>query len=145
VTLRRYAPMKKSAGTQWPREIVDAAYALHGGCVGPKAGMPGECTGQLEPDHIRASGAIGKKSRSTLDNCAPLCGAHHRLKTREGRTWRPRLIEVVERAISGELVAGPCAHVEPQHGCVSCMRRADPLQLSETGWAPGELMEMYGK
>lgn len=135
--LRRYSPIKPSRGTQWPPEVVIAAHELHHWrCLGAVVGMPGDCAGQLEPDHIRASGAIGKKSRSTLDNCAPMCSVHHRLKTREGRTWRPKLIEAVERAMSGELVAGmECGHADPNASCAACeVRRrllADPMQLPE--------------
>jgi hypothetical protein len=130
--LRRYSPMKPSRGTVWPPEVVEAAYTLHRGCLGARVGMPGDCAGQLEPDHVRASGAIGKKSRSTLDNCAPLCSVHHRLKTHEGRKWRPLLIEAIERALSGELVAGDCGHVDPNANCFVCLRRTDPMQLPET-------------
>jgi hypothetical protein len=113
MTLRRYSPINPSRGTVWPPDVVDAAYRLHGGCLGPVVGMPGDCVGQLEPDHIRASGGMGMKSRSTLDNCAPLCSAHHRLKTSYGRTWRPLLIEAVERALTDE----HAAHVDPCPGC----------------------------
>ena len=126
--MRRYAPLKPSLGTRWDPAVVQEANELHHWrCLGAVVGMPGDCAGQLEPDHIRASGAVGKKSRSTLDNCAPLCGVHHRLKTREGRTWRPRLIEAVERALSGD-----CGHVEPVHGCPGPCNRADPMQMRET-------------
>lgn len=122
--MRRYAPLKPSQGTVWPREVVEAAHRLHGGCLGPIVGMPEPCYGALEPDHIRASGAIGKKSRSTLDNLAPLCGVHHRRKTREGKTWRPRLIEAVDRALENG-----CPHVEPEWGCVFCVQPADPYPI----------------
>ena len=97
--LRRYSPLRPSKGTQWPPEVVEAARRLHGLCMGPAVGMPGACEGSSEPDHIRASGALGKKSRSTLDNCAPLCSVHHRLKTREGRSWRPKLIDKIDERL----------------------------------------------
>lgn len=126
--LRRYAPIKPSLGTRWDPAVVQQANELHRWrCLGAVVGMPGECAGQLEPDHIRASGAMGMKSRSTLDNCAPMCSEHHRLKTREGRTWRPLLIEAVERALSGD-----CGHVDPHPSCSGPCNRADPLQLGET-------------
>ena len=125
--MRRYSPMKPSLGTRWDPAIVTEAVLLHRGrCLGAVVGMPGPCSGALEPDHIRASGAMGMKSRSSVDNCAPMCGVHHRLKTREGRTWRPLLIEAVERAIEDG-----CSHVDPVFGCASCRRRADPMQLPE--------------
>ena len=93
---RGYKPIKPSKGTTWPVEVREAAYARDNGCVGPLVGMLGECCGGIELDHIRASGGIGMKSRSTLDNAASLCGAHHRIKTNSGRIWRPVLLEYVE-------------------------------------------------
>lgn len=127
--LRRYAPLKPSKGTTWPPEIRDEAMRLHRGrCIGPAAGMPGECAGGIELDHIRASGAIGKKSPSVVANAAPLCGSHHRLKTREGRTWRPALIEVVDARLA---LGTDCGHVDPVFGCPECAKRADPLTLGE--------------
>ena len=130
MTLRRYAPIKPSRGTVWPPDVVEAARRLHGPCMGPAVVMPGPCEGSSEPDHIRASGAIGKKSRSTLDNCAPLCSIHHRLKTREGRTWRPKLIELVDLRLARALEVD-CGHVDPRHDCPVCRRRSDPLTLRE--------------
>jgi hypothetical protein len=115
--VRRYTNIKPSKGTTWPVEVREAAYARDQGCLGPRVGMPGECAGEVELDHIRASGAIGMKSRSTLDNAASLCGTHHRIKTNAGRTWRPLLIDLVERLMSGD-----CAHVDPVSGCPSCRR-----------------------
>jgi hypothetical protein len=106
--LRRYAPIAASVGTGWPTPVRMAAYARDQGCLGPRVGMPGPCAGQVELDHIRASGAVGKKSRSTLDNAASLCGTHHRLKTNAGRTWRTPLIDWVD------LRSDPhAAHVDP--------------------------------
>jgi hypothetical protein len=109
--VRRYAPIAPSKGTVWPVEVREAAYARDKGCLGPRAGMPGPCQGEIELDHIRASGGIGMKSRSTLDNAASLCGAHHRVKTNAGRTWRPRLLDLIDHT-----------HVEPVHGCPDCYR-----------------------
>ena len=63
--------------------------------------MPGDCTlGTTELDHIRGSGAMGRKSASVATNGARLCWWHHSLKTREGRTWRLRLLDVVARLAS---------------------------------------------
>lgn len=95
MTLRRYAPIKPSRGTQWPGEVRAAIYLRDGWCVGPRAGFAGECAGSLEVDHIRASGAIGMKSRSALDNGAILCSEHHRWKTEHGREARPMLLDYV--------------------------------------------------
>ena len=93
--MRRYAPMKVSLGTRWPTEVRAHVYGHQPRCVGPEAGMPGPCEGGDELDHVRASGGVGMKSLSIAVNGARLCGAHHRLKTREGRTWRPRLLSVI--------------------------------------------------
>ena len=99
MTLRRYAPMKQSAGTRWPPDVLADLRLRDRGCVGPIVGMPGDCFGALEPDHVRASGGISMKSRSTLDNGAMLCSTHHRLKTDHGREWRPRLIDYIDGRI----------------------------------------------
>lgn len=132
--MRRYAGLKPSLGTRWDPAIVEEANRLHRNrCLGAVVGMPGECSGQLEPDHIRASGGLGMKSRSTLDNCAPMCGEHHRRKTREGRTWRPRLIEAVMAAMAGIPVIEDCGHVDPHPSCSGPCNRADPMQLRATG------------
>jgi hypothetical protein len=91
--IRRYSPMKPSAGTRIPdqeRRRVEERDRL---CAGYVVGMPGPCAGQLELDHVRASGGLGLKSRSTADNLVRLCGAHHRLRTENGRKWRPILLD----------------------------------------------------
>ena len=126
--LRRYTPLKAGPGTHFPPEIVQEALVLHGGCLGPRVGMPGRCDGPIDPDHIRASKALGRKSRSTLDNCAPLCRfVHHRLKTAEGRKWRPKLIEAVDDALARR--SDDCHHVDIVSQCPSCRRRMDPLTV----------------
>jgi hypothetical protein len=108
VTLRRYAPIKPSRGTTWPIDVRRAIEARDPWCVGPLVGMPGECAGPPELDHVRASHAIGMKSRSTVDNGVRLCGFHHRIKTNAGRTWRPALLDYLAR------VEDPhAAHVDP--------------------------------
>ena len=69
-------------------------------CAFTRLGIPHECFGRLELDHVRASGGLGLRSRSTPDNLALLCPVAHRLKTLEGRRWRPVLlawIEIAER------------------------------------------------
>lgn len=96
MTLRRYAPMRRSTGTVIPlslrREVLAAD---QGRCVGPLVGMPGECFGSLELDHVRASGGISMKSSTSLDNLVAMCSTHHRVKTEAGREWRPRLLRYV--------------------------------------------------
>jgi hypothetical protein len=59
--------------------------------------MPDVCLGAVQLDHVRASGALGAKSASTLDNAASLCIRHHDQKTREGRRWRPVLLDWIDR------------------------------------------------
>ena len=96
MTLRRYAPMKPSRGTVWPSLVRRVITARDGGyCVGPRAGLPDlGCMGTpIEIDHVRASGGISMKSRSTVDNGALLCPVCHRWKTDHGRDARPLLID----------------------------------------------------
>lgn len=94
--LRRYAPLSASRGTVIPGELRVAVFTSDGGCVGPRIGMPGDCAGSLEPDHVRASHGMGMKSPTTLDNLVSLCSAHHRMKTEAGRIWRPLLLAYLE-------------------------------------------------
>jgi hypothetical protein len=67
-------------------------------CVFTRLGIPHDCFGQLELDHVRASGGLGLRSRSTSDNLVLLCPSAHRLKTLAGRRWRPVLLAWIERA-----------------------------------------------
>jgi len=113
----RRSSLKPSRGTVWPPDVARAIEERDGyRCVGPRVGMPGVCEGPPEKDHVRASGAVGLKSRSTLDNGVLLCSnTHHPLKTREGRTWRPVLIDYLAS------VADPhAACIDP---CPSCPAR----------------------
>lgn len=138
--MRRYAPMKQGTGTVWPSEVRVHVSSHQPGCLGPVAGMPGPCGGSVELDHIRASGAIGKKSKSIAVNGARLCGLHHRTKTEAGKTWRPVLLRLVS------LLHGDCAdcraenlreygvpleaehaHVDPVYGCRDCPVTVPPL------------------
>lgn len=105
MTLRRYTPLRARKAYRPPRPVDPIPPDVRryvrerdGGCVGPRIGMPGGCSGPTDPDHVRASGALGRKSRSTADNLASLCRyVHHDLKTREGKKWRPALIAYLER------------------------------------------------
>ena len=99
MSLRRYKPLKQSSGTTWPVPTREAILARDKGCVGPRLGFPGECFGALELDHVRASHGIGMKSDSVESNGVALCSNHHRMKTLEGRVYRPLLIAyLAERA-----------------------------------------------
>ncbi len=92
MTLRRYAPMKPSRGTVIPHELRVLVFRRDGICKGADL-FPGDCAGPLEVDHVRASGGMGMKSRTELDNLVSLCGSHHRWKTEHGKTARPLLLE----------------------------------------------------
>lgn len=95
MTLRRYAQMKKSAGTVIPTAVRQAVRDRDQGCVGPRVGMPGDCFGGLELDHVK-TGGMGRKSPSTVDGLATLCSIHHRWKTEHGREARPALLRYLE-------------------------------------------------
>lgn len=98
MTLRRYAPMRRSTGTVIPLSLRREVLAADNGCVGPRVGMPGDCQGHIDLDHIRASHGIGLKSETTRRNLVSLCNnVHHRLKTEYGKTWRMPLLRYVER------------------------------------------------
>lgn len=86
--------MKPSRGTVWPTEVRVHVATHQPWCLGPSLGMPGDCAGGSELDHVRVGGT-GMKSQSVATNAARLCSVHHWLKTREGRTWRPRLLVVI--------------------------------------------------
>ncbi len=97
-TIRRLTPLRPSRGTLIPPDLRFDVYRRDRGCVGRRVGMPGDCVGLYELDHVRASGALGRKSETSIDNLVSLCAYHHRLKTMEGRRWRPRLIAYLETA-----------------------------------------------
>lgn len=100
--------MKPSKGTQIPPQLRILVLERDRICVGAQVGMPGDCYGALELDHVRASHGIGMKSRTEPDNLVALCSTHHRVKTENGRTWRPVLLEYLAR------VDDPHAgHVDP--------------------------------
>jgi hypothetical protein len=118
--MRRYSPIKPSRGTTWPPEVRAEVMALDGGrCVAIRAGFGGltPCDRYLEIDHVRASGGMGMKSRSTADNGVVLCGAHHRIKTAEGKRIRPFLLAYIERR------SADCGHVDPNPFCDECIAR----------------------
>ena len=71
------------------------------GCVFARLGIRHDCFGQLELDHVRASGGLGLRSRSTSDNLVLLCPSAHRMKTLDGRRWRPVLVAWIERTERG--------------------------------------------
>jgi hypothetical protein len=90
--------------------------------------MAGECFGQLELDHVRASHGIGMKSASTTENLVTLCSTHHREKTEHGRGWRPVLIAYLEDIVSDPYTVdrakrsgGNVASVTPPEGEDGCV------------------------
>ena len=93
--LRRYSSLKPSRGTTIPAAVRRAVHERDKGCVGPRIGMEGPCFGATELDHVRNAG-MARKSESIPSELASLCSTHHRVKTENGRTWRPRLIEYLE-------------------------------------------------
>lgn len=115
MTLRRYAPIAPSSGTRIPGELRIHVLERDGGCVGPLLGMPGDCYGSLELDHVRASHGMGLKSPTVASNLVSLCGGHHRVKTDAGRTWRPVLLAYLER-----LEDPHTSHVDPVASCDAC-------------------------
>jgi hypothetical protein len=94
----RRTPLKPSRGTNWPVEESIAIVERDRHCVGPRVGFPGDCYGQAERHHVRASHGIGMKSESTRYNGVLLCnGAHHPWATVHGREARPLLIAYLQR------------------------------------------------
>ena len=94
--MRRYAPLKPSRGTVIPNHVRGQVLVRDRGCVG-YGRLPGECSGGIELDHVRASHGMGMKSETTPDNLVALCGAHHRWKTEHGREARTILLDYLAR------------------------------------------------
>ena len=132
MTLRRYAGIKPSRGTQWPPEVRREVERLDGHrCVCERAGFPPEvvarCGGiDVQLDHVRASHGMGMKSRSTVDNAVLLGSWAHKWKTEHGREARPLLLDWIAKR------SGACQHVDPVFGCLGGCNRADPMQMVET-------------
>lgn len=55
-----------------------------------------DCGGPYDEDHVRASGGLGLKSVTCPCNLVVLCRRHHREKTENGKTWRPRLLAYLD-------------------------------------------------
>jgi hypothetical protein len=100
--LRRYPTHRRAQGIG-RLDPIPATVRAHvrrrdGGCVFGRLGVPHDCFGRFELDHVRASGGLGIRSRSTPDNLVVLCPAAHLEKTLHGRRWRPVLLAWIERA-----------------------------------------------
>jgi 5-methylcytosine-specific restriction endonuclease McrA len=100
--LRRYSVhRRRSRGSRpnpIPAAVRDHVRARDRGCVFERLGVAHDCFGRLEVDHVRASGGLGIRSRSTPDNLVLLCPAAHLEKTLHGRRWRPVLLAWIDRA-----------------------------------------------
>lgn len=101
--LRRYSRWRGCRRSQDPISVAVREHVRQrdGGCVFRRLGVAHDCFGALELDHVRASGGLGLRSRSTGDNLVTLCPVAHREKTLHGRKWRPILLDWVERAERG--------------------------------------------
>ena len=108
VSLRR-RPSRDPVSSDLRNEVLERD---HYACV--LRGMSA-CAGYLELDHVRSSGALGKRSRSTVDNLATLCTRHHEWKTTHGREARPILLAYLAAVEQPEHT-----HVDPQPGCLQC-------------------------
>lgn len=95
--MRRYVSIKPSKGTTIPPNIRLAVYLRDKACVGPAVGMITSCAGSVELDHVRASHGMGMKSETSVENLVVLCSLHHRMKTADGRKWRPALLDYLGR------------------------------------------------
>lgn len=86
----------------WSPEVRHRIKFRDSHCVGFPLNFPPHALGQLwcgplEIDHVRASGALGKKSRSTEDNGVLLGAECHRWKTSHGKEARPLLLAYLAR------------------------------------------------
>lgn len=98
--MRRRTALRQSFGTRWPVDVLRELRSRDPVCVGRVVGLPGDCVGELQPDHVRASGGLGMKSDSVVSNGAMLCASHHRYKTEHGRDVRPVLIDYIDRKMA---------------------------------------------
>lgn len=66
-------------------------------CIGPAVGMPGQCDGPVQLDHI-LNGGMSYRGLSVPLNLASLCGyVHHPMKDSDLKRWRPLLVAFVAR------------------------------------------------
>ena len=102
--LHRYTPLrsrtrlKPSRGTVIPSHVRNYVYARDGmscALVGLLAGH--QCWGGIELDHVRASGGVGMKSRSTADNLVCVCSRAHQWKSEHPKEGRSVLLAYLER------------------------------------------------
>lgn len=124
MTLRRYAPLKPSRGTQIPPKVRANVRDRDRGCIGRRLFM-GDCQGGLEMDHVR-TGGTSLKSVSCECNLVWLCSGHHRFKTEHGKAARPSLLAYLATFgytphENGHL--DDCGHIDPRWDCDTCQSR----------------------
>jgi hypothetical protein len=106
-----------------------AIFARDGGCLAPRLGGSSmDCWGRNRIEHVKREPRMGRRG----DLLGTLCQGHTEDGTRAGYCWATdaKNREAMRRYLID--LADGCTHVDPVHGCVACMRRADPLQMGET-------------
>lgn len=87
------------------------------GCVAVTLGEPErDCQGRLTLDHVKDQPRMGKRAPSDGAHLVTLCWAHH--LNGWATSHRPALRAYLVR------VNDDCGHVDPVHGCASCMTRS---------------------
>lgn len=99
------------SSSDFPRPVREEIVERDDGhCTCRAAGFPSEVSDRcpswpVQLDHVRASGALQRKSRSTLDNGVCLSIPCHEWKTRNGRKARPLLIAYIDRKAAEKAAA----------------------------------------
>lgn len=105
-----------------------AVFARDGGCLAPRLGGTAmDCWGRLRIEHVKREPRMGRRG----DLLGTLCQGHTEDGARAGYCWATDARN--RQAMREYLLAieGECSHVERTEGCQSCMRRTDPLTLSD--------------
>lgn len=109
-------------------EQAAAVFLRDGGCLAPRLGGSAmDCWGRNRIEHVKREPRMGRRG----DLLGTLCQGHTEDGTRAGYCWAT---DATNRRRMREYLIdleSDCRHVEPVHGCVSCMRRGDPLTLDE--------------
>jgi hypothetical protein len=109
-------------------EMAIAILARDGGCLAPRLGGSSmDCWGRNRIEHVKREPRMGRRG----DLLGTLCQGHTEDGTRAGYCWATdaKNREAMRRYLID--LEDSCSHVEPVHGCVACMRRADPLTLED--------------
>ena len=112
-----------------PATVALMVFARDGGCLAPRlGGSMMDCWGRLRIEHVKREARMGRRG----ELLGTLCEGHTEPGMRAGYVWcTDRTNRERMRRYLLDLEDG-CEHVDPVFGCPSCLRRADPLQLSET-------------